>query len=117
MHSINTPADIDRLVSEPVAILLKHSTRCPISARAMGEVSELNEAHPETPIYVLDVNAQSRLSAQVAERFGIAHDSPQAIVLRGGRPAWSASHYEITARELATQTGGAAGGGRPGRPG
>ncbi|HKG92782.1 MAG TPA: bacillithiol system redox-active protein YtxJ [Gemmatimonadaceae bacterium] len=105
MNPIKSTADIDRLLAEPVAILLKHSTRCPISARALGEVSELNEEHPGTPIYVLDVNAQSRLSAQVAECFGVAHDSPQAFVVRNGQPAWSATHHAITARELAQQVG------------
>ena len=107
MQPITTPADIDRLIAEPVAILLKHSTRCPISARAMGQLSELREARAETRIYVLDVNAQAPLSAAVAERFGIAHQSPQAILFRGGRPTWTATHFAITCGTMAEQLGAA----------
>jgi bacillithiol system protein YtxJ len=107
MQPIITPADIDRLIAEPVAILFKHSTRCPISARAMGQMSELRAAHAGTRIYVLDVNAQAPLSAAVAERFGIVHHSPQAIVFRDGRPAWTATHFGITAGTLAEQLGAA----------
>ena len=105
MQNIKSASDLDQLTELPVAILLKHSTRCPISARAYGQVTELHDERPETPIYILDVNAQSRLSAQVAERFGVAHDSPQAFVLRLGQPVWSATHNDITAKRLAEKVG------------
>lgn len=41
------------------------------------------------------------LSLAVAERTGVAHQSPQVICLSGGRAVGHASHYDITAAELA----------------
>jgi bacillithiol system protein YtxJ len=43
------------------------------------------------------------VSDQVAARFGIRHETPQAILLREGRVVWSASHFRITAETLARQ--------------
>jgi bacillithiol system protein YtxJ len=47
------------------------------------------------------------LSLAVAERTGVAHQSPQVICLAGGRAASHASHYEITRERLARMVPGA----------
>jgi bacillithiol system protein YtxJ len=59
--------------------------------------------HPAVPVYVVDVIAQRLLSREIAACFGIRHESPQAILFRGGRVAWHASHYDVTAAALAVQ--------------
>jgi bacillithiol system protein YtxJ len=48
------------------------------------------------------VQSHRRLSEEAAARFGIRHETPQAILLRDGRPIWSASHFRITATNLDT---------------
>jgi bacillithiol system protein YtxJ len=103
MHTISTTQDLAALLGEPVAVLLKHSTHCPISAAALDEMAALRRRLPETPIYLLDVIAAREVSASVAARCGIAHSSPQAIVFRLGGATWHASHYAITAQEVAEQ--------------
>jgi len=40
------------------------------------------------------------VSDHAAERLGIRHETPRAILLRGGRPIWNASHFPITAEAL-----------------
>ena len=50
---------------------------------------------------VITVQSHRRISDSAAERFGIRHETPQAILLRDGRPVWNASHFRITANELA----------------
>jgi bacillithiol system protein YtxJ len=47
-----------------------------------------------------------RLSNTIASRFGVRHESPQAIVLRDGRPYWNASHWAITTDALSKATKG-----------
>ncbi len=44
---------------------------------------------------------QHDLKRAVAERTGVAHESPQVIVVRDGRVAWSAAHFAITAGAVA----------------
>jgi bacillithiol system protein YtxJ len=40
------------------------------------------------------------LSLAVAERTGVAHESPQVILLSGGRARWHASHRAVTLAAL-----------------
>ncbi|HEY0170701.1 MAG TPA: bacillithiol system redox-active protein YtxJ [Pyrinomonadaceae bacterium] len=76
--------------TEPV-LLFKHSTACPISARAYRQMEEV-----KTPVSVVVVQQSRDLSQQVAERTGVRHETPQALVLRNGRVVWNASHFDIT---------------------
>lgn len=111
MQDITRTDEMERVFSEPTALLFKHSTRCPISARAQGEVEALLERIPDAPVYRVDVNASAPLSDGVAERTGIRHESPQVILLRDGRPDWHASRMEIHAGELVDRMGGSGGAG------
>ena len=53
------------------------------------------------PVFLVDVVKHRPLSRALAERIGVAHASPQAIVLRDGFAAWHRSHYDIQADALA----------------
>ena len=75
---------------EPV-LLFKHSTACPISARAYREMQGVR-----VPVSILVVQESRDVSRQVAERTGVTHETPQALVLRNGRAVWNASHFDIT---------------------
>jgi bacillithiol system protein YtxJ len=77
--------------NEPV-LLFKHSDACPISARAYRQMEEV-----KTPVSIVVVQQSRDLSREVAERTGVRHETPQALVLRNGRVVWNASHFDITA--------------------
>jgi bacillithiol system protein YtxJ len=80
-----------RSQSEPV-LIFKHSTACPISAAAYGQMRQLGR---EVPIVVVQ---QSReVSREVETRTGVRHESPQALVIRDGQVVWSATHFDVTA--------------------
>lgn len=76
---------------------------CPISRATRREVRRA-----AVPVHVVDVARQPALSRAVEERTGVRHESPQVIVLAGGRPVWSASHFDITAAAVARAAGMAA---------
>lgn len=103
MHALTTRDELEAALREPAAVLLKHSTRCPISAAALEQITQLRAQHPGVPVYLVDVNEQRDLSDEVAERLGAAHNSPQAFVLARGVPVWQASHYSIIAPKLAQE--------------
>jgi bacillithiol system protein YtxJ len=50
---------------------------------------------------VLSVHASRALSTELATRFGIRHESPQALVLVGGKVVWHGSHYRATSTSIA----------------
>jgi bacillithiol system protein YtxJ len=96
MHLIATEADLADLLSAPLAVLYKHSPICPTSGTAYEEIQILRRRSP-VPVYLVDVIRHRPLSRALAERTGVTHESPQAIILRDGVPAWHRSHYDIEA--------------------
>jgi bacillithiol system protein YtxJ len=108
MREITSQSAMDALPGGATAILLKHGGTCPISAHARDEVTAFAAAHPEIPVYGLEVTGNRELSRSLATRLGVHHESPQILVLRDGRVAWSASHYDITRRNLEDHLGAAA---------
>ncbi|MCA1567815.1 MAG: bacillithiol system redox-active protein YtxJ [Acidobacteria bacterium] len=80
-------------------VLFKHSTTCPISARAHHQMEKLS-AGAAGRISLLIVQRAGELSRRVAEQTGVRHESPQAIILRNGQAVWSASHFDITAEAV-----------------
>jgi len=94
---------LKQALQSDAAILYKHSTACPISRTTMTEVQAFARSHPAVPIFVIDVIRQRELSNKVEKQLKIAHESPQAIIIRGHKPVWDASHYAITADALADE--------------
>lgn len=97
---IGSTEELDEVLAQSVALLFKHSTRCGTSRRALAEAERYSRDEDAVATYVIDVIGQRGLSLEVAERLGVRHESPQAILLRGGSPAWHASHGRITADSL-----------------
>jgi bacillithiol system protein YtxJ len=109
MHVIATDADVAALLAAPLAVLYKHSPICPTSSFAYEEMLAFRRVRP-VPVFVVDVIKHRPLSRGLAERLGVAHQSPQAIVLRQGVPAWHRSHYEIEVAALTQAVDRAEGG-------
>ena len=108
MSNLTQISDLDMLEAaiaesqERPVLLFKHSRTCGISCEAMDELqAHVAESGGKASYKVITVQSHRRLSDSAAERFGIRHETPQAILLRGGRPVWNASHFRITAEALA----------------
>lgn len=95
-----TAADLDIAIAAPVALVYKHSDRCPVSLMARREVLALLRERPAAPVWIVDVIVQRALSRLVAERTGVVHESPQAILLADGEVVWDASHEDVRADVL-----------------
>jgi len=93
---LRTSAELDAAFAAERYLLFKHSTRCPISAAAFEEYQRWSAAHPEAATGWIDVIEERALAGAVAERTGIRHESPQAILLARGQPRWNGSHGAIT---------------------
>ena len=81
---------------EKPVILFKHSTTCPISSGVYQEISRVSGE-----INLVIVQTARPISTAIAEKTGIRHESPQAIVLRNGKPIYHASHFDVTAEDVA----------------
>jgi monothiol bacilliredoxin len=101
MLRISTEADVATALAEPLAVVYKHSPICPTSGIAYEEMCSLRRTHQDVPVYLIDVIHCRPLSRRIAERVGVVHASPQAIILRAGVPAWHGSHFDLRAEILA----------------
>jgi bacillithiol system protein YtxJ len=88
--------------------ILKHSNACPVSAAGKAAFHDYLRGHPGEVAAVLVVQRHRAASDRVAARLGVRHETPQAILLLGGKAIWHASHGGITAEALAAARAGAA---------
>jgi len=91
---------LNEALEADLAIIYKHSTRCPTSATAMRQVKEFMAKNPDIPVYVVDVIRDRALSRQLADDLGVQHQSPQVVVLKNGTLQAHGSHYEISVDRL-----------------
>ena len=93
-------SELDAAIAEsrerPV-LLFKHSRTCGISCGALDELRAHAETSSASAAYrLITVQSHRHLSDEAAARLGVRHETPQAILLRDGRPVWAASHFRIT---------------------
>ncbi|MBX3463443.1 MAG: bacillithiol system redox-active protein YtxJ [Planctomycetes bacterium] len=100
-RTVHDLVEFERALQAPRMLLFKHSPVCPISAAAHGEYLAFCAEHPDAPTWLVDVIAERAAARGIAERCGIRHESPQAILFENGRPVWHASHGAITRAALA----------------
>lgn len=95
---VNSNEELDQLFeqsNEKPVVLFKHSLTCPISAGVHQEISGA-----DADVHLVIMQRARDVSNRIAERTGIRHESPQAIVLKNGEPVYHASHYDVTAADV-----------------
>ena len=89
--------------SERPVFVYKHSTVCPVSARADEQYHDFADGDASTPppLFTQVMVIENRdLSNEIESRLGVRHESPQLLLLRDGKVAWHASHFTITAQSM-----------------
>jgi bacillithiol system protein YtxJ len=95
LNSIEKLEELFEKSNKTPVVLFKHSVTCPISTGVYTEVSEV-----ESDVNLVIVQKARDISNAIANKTGIRHESPQAIVLKNGKPVYHASHYDITAEDV-----------------
>ena len=102
LNNIQQLADIKELSKTRPQVIFKHSTRCSISTMAKSRL-ERNE-QPETgDFYFLDLLKHRSISDQIAQDFGVPHESPQIILIKNTECVYEESHSGIQMDEIAEQ--------------
>lgn len=97
-------AIIEASSSQP-QLIFKHSTRCGISSSAKTRLEQSLEAlEAQFAVHYLDLIAFRPVSNAIAERLGVAHQSPQVIVVDQGRSVLNLTHYNIQTPEILNVT-------------
>lgn len=97
--------EIKKLSEHQPVLIFKHSTRCSISATALGrlERSWKEEDMREIKPFYLDLLSYRLISNSIAEQFGVYHQSPQALIIHKGKCVYNSSHFDITYQDLKSQ--------------
>ncbi|MBV8880947.1 MAG: bacillithiol system redox-active protein YtxJ [Planctomycetaceae bacterium] len=91
--------------SKDPVVLYKHSTQCGMCDGAIEEVQAFEEQKPaEVRVYYLDLLAHRDVSNAIAQKLGVRHESPQAIVLKEGKPVAVFNHRQVKAEALRSAT-------------
>ena len=87
---------------ERPVLLFKHSRYCGVSCEALDELQSHIDARADGGVSYRMITVQTHrpVSDAIAQRLGLRHETPQAILLRDGKVVWNASHFRITATQL-----------------
>jgi len=93
-HSVNKPI-----------IIFKHSTSCSISSMALNRLERAWNADEmaATDFYYLDLLANRDISNAITNEFGVAHQSPQVLVIKNGACVYDDSHMGISYTDIKEQ--------------
>ena len=101
---IETSEDLHQAIlesNEKKVVIFKHSTRCHISKTVLSQFErEVQQSDKEFSYYFLDLIAHRALSNEIAEKFGVTHQSPQLLVIDHEKVMHHSSHSAISLENI-----------------
>lgn len=95
------------LASAPgCTVVYKHSPTCSLCTWSIAEVRSFADSERMT-VHQVDVLAQRPLSQAIESYFGVRHESPQVLIIEGGRVTWHGSHRALQKERLKAALAGA----------
>ncbi len=102
-NNLENIAQLDTIINqsqEKPVVIFKHSTRCSISRMALKQFEREYNLENRVDAYFLDLLNHRDISNEIANRFGVYHQSPQMIVVKDGKSVLDASHSDIDVESL-----------------
>jgi bacillithiol system protein YtxJ len=100
MEHLGQIDEIIALSEQMPVIIFKHSTRCSISRMALKNFENEYDLGENVAAYFLDLISYREVSNEIASRFNVLHQSPQLLLIVGGKSVYDVSHGSIDAQEL-----------------
>lgn len=101
---LTSAGQLDEIAKESAStavVIFKHSTRCGISGMAYRNFkNDWDTTVDGIKLYYLDLLAHREVSNAIASRFGVAHESPQLLLLKDGEVIHHTSHGNISAQQV-----------------
>lgn len=105
LTSIENLKDLNEASNQKMVLLFKHSRTCSISAAALGrlERSWEEENSKKLDLFFLDLITHRDISNQIAQDYGVMHESPQVLLIKDGKAVYNESHFGISLKDLLEQ--------------
>lgn len=81
-------------------LIFKHSTRCGVSSTVLRQFDGQWSHNAKITPWQLDLIVFRNISNDIADRFGIQHQSPQIIVVVNGQALMHVSHSPLSSQDL-----------------
>ncbi len=100
--STSVLAEVIKLSADQPVLFFKHSNSCGISQRAFGEFQRYLQLPESQSVcnFLVVVQTAREASNELARLLSVQHESPQAILVSGGRAVWSESHLALKSELL-----------------
>jgi len=92
--------EIIQTSTEKTVLIFKHSTRCIVSRTALKQFENQFDLDDSVDAYFLDLLEHRDISNEIANRFGVQHQSPQLLLIKEGKSVYDVSHSDIDAGQL-----------------
>jgi bacillithiol system protein YtxJ len=92
LEKINTESN------EIVALIFKHSTKCPTSKNILSRLQKdwkEDEMDGKVKPYFLDLLQHRDISDKIADDYKVQHESPQMLLIKNGVCYYNSAHYDI----------------------
>lgn len=104
--NLNQIAQLDQINEQSKSkaqVLFKHSTRCSVSSFAKRILTSefSDEMSNKFDVHYLDLIAHREVSNAIAEKYNVAHESPQLLVIINGSCVFNASHSDVSLEKAA----------------
>lgn len=100
LNDVNQLEEIKQKSFERAQVIFKHSIRCNISSMILNRI-EREKTLPNADFYYLDLIRYRDISKGVEIFFNVEHESPQILLIQGGKCTYHESHYGIMLDEIA----------------
>lgn len=104
LTDISTLDEIDKMSIDLPVLIFKHSTRCAISSMTLNKFESNYQENSGFEKYFLDLIAYREVSNEVEARYGVMHQSPQAILISKGKAIYDESHTGIVYSEIVSRS-------------
>jgi len=100
LEHIDQIDEIKQASHQKLQLIFKHSTRCIISKMALKNFESDFLLNDVIDAYYLDLIAYRNISNEIADDFGISHQSPQILLIKNRVVVYNESHEGIDANVL-----------------
>lgn len=98
--SIENLEDVLGQSEEKSVLLFKWSADCKLSKFAKYEIDKFCKKNLNVPVYMIKVQEEQSLSARIAEKLALEHQSPQVIILKSGKAQHHFNHFDILEEDI-----------------
>lgn len=98
---LTTAQDVDEFLHGSRDSAVFKAGTCHKTQETFGRVQEHLEVHEDLPLGVIRVVEAREASNRLAQLTGIAHESPQIVLLRDGKAVFERNNWSITGEAVA----------------